>query len=59
MKKNKNLSIFQPAKTNESEGEEIEDEEDDYESDSNDYGDIKPPTKRKFNNTHQKDSKRS
>jgi hypothetical protein len=58
---NVNLSIFQPSKTNESEEEEeeVEDEEDDYGSDSDNYEDIKPSTKRKSSNTHQKDSKRS
>jgi hypothetical protein len=32
---------------------------DDYESDSENYEDIKPSTKRKSSNSHQKDSKRS
>jgi len=55
--KNQNLSTFQPSKTNEPEEE--EEEEDDYGSDSDNYEDIQPSTKRKSSNTHQKDSKRS
>jgi hypothetical protein len=35
-----------------------EEEEDDYESDSENYEDIKSSTKRKSSNAHQKDSKR-
>ena len=50
---------FQPSKTNESEDEEVDNEENDCGSDSDMYEDIKPSTKRKSSDTHQKDSKRS
>ncbi len=51
---------LQPSKTNEAEEEEEEnDDDDDYESDLENYEDIKSSTKRKSSNSHQKDSKRS
>ncbi|UJR25876.1 hypothetical protein I4U23_007226 [Adineta vaga] len=49
----------QPTATNEEVKDDEEDEEnDDYESDSEKYEDIKPCTKRKSSNLHQKDPKR-
>ncbi|CAF4707213.1 unnamed protein product, partial [Rotaria magnacalcarata] len=44
--------VEQPAAT-----AELDEENDDYESEPEDYEDIKPAAKRKSSNSHQKDSK--